>query len=230
MTESSADLDATLLSGEHRVFSTTKHWMAPVADSRWAILLLVGAALLAWLQPEDSGAITGFLADLAGFAKVVLLIGGLGWIAYNVVAWRTSRFAVTNRRVLGRDGLLRRRSTDTLLSSISDVQSEVPFLGRTFGYGTIRILSAAGRSGSDRFSTIRDVEGFKQAVLEQKAGQEAQAPSAAAATASAPAPTATTGTSAEATEALANLARLRDAGAITNEEFEAKKIELLNRI
>jgi hypothetical protein len=106
----------------------------------------------------------------------------------------------------------------------------VPFLGRTFGYGTIRILSAAGRSGSDRFSTIRDVEGFKQAVLEQKAGQEAQAPSAAAATASAPAPTATTGTSAEATEALANLARLRDAGAITNEEFEAKKIELLNRI
>jgi uncharacterized membrane protein YdbT with pleckstrin-like domain len=230
MTESSADLDATLLSGEHRVFSTTKHWMAPVADSRWAILLLVGAALLAWLQPEDSGAITGFLADLAGFAKVVLLIGGLGWIAYNVVAWRTSRFAVTNRRVLGRDGLLRRRSTDTLLSSISDVQSEVPFLGRTFGYGTIRILSAAGRSGSDRFSTIRDVEGFKQAVLEQKAGQEAQAPSAAAATASAPAPTATTGTSAEATEALANLARLRDAGAITNDEFEAKKIELLNRI
>jgi uncharacterized membrane protein YdbT with pleckstrin-like domain len=230
MTESSADLDAKLISGEEVVFATRKHWMAPVADSRWAILLLVGAALLAWLQPEDSGAITGFLADLAGFAKVVLLIGGLGWIAYNVVAWRTSRFAVTNRRVLGRDGLLRRRSTDTLLSSISDVQSEVPFLGRTFGYGTIRILSAAGRSGSDRFSTIRDVEGFKQAVLEQKAGQEAQAPSAAAATASAPAPTATTGTSAEATEALANLARLRDAGAITNEEFEAKKIELLNRI
>jgi uncharacterized membrane protein YdbT with pleckstrin-like domain len=227
MSESSPDLESTLLSGEHLVFSTTKHWMAPVADSRWAILLLVGAALLAWLQPENSGAITGFLADLTGFAKVVLLVIGLVWVGYNVVAWRTSRFAVTNRRVLGRDGLLRRRSTDTLLSSISDVQSEVPFLGRTFGYGTIRILSAAGRSGSDRFSTIRDVEGFKQAVLEQKAGQEAQGPPAAAA---APAVRSATGTSAEATEALAGLARLRDAGAITNEEFEAKKAELLNRI
>ena len=95
-------------------------------------------SLLAWLAPENNGAITGFLADAMGFVKVLLLIGGIGSIVYNVVAWRTAHYSVTNRRVLGRDGLIRRRSTDTMLSSINDVQLETSVLGRSLGTGTSR--------------------------------------------------------------------------------------------
>ena len=168
MSTPASGIQGNLIAGETVEYQTTKHWMAPVADSKWAILLLLGALLLAWLAPENNGAITGFLADAMGFVKVLLLIGGIGSIAYNIVAWRTASYTVTNRRVLGRDGLLRRRSTDTMLASINDVQLDTSVLGRSLGYGDIKIMSSSGRVGADAFTSVEHVEAFKQHVMEAK--------------------------------------------------------------
>ncbi len=138
---------------------------------------------------------------------------------------------MTNRRVLGTEGLLRRRSTDSLLTSISDVRVNVPFLGRGLGYGNIKILSSSGDAGGDTFTSMRAVDAFKKNLMEQKAGSGALAearsttPAAAAAPVVAAAPT-----SADLTKTLGDLAKLRDAGAITPEEYEAKKADLLSRI
>ena len=159
-------IEASLIDGEAVEYRTAKHWMAPVADSKWAIFLLLGALLIAWLAPENNGAITGFLADAMGFVKVLLLIGGIGSIVYNVVAWRTASYTVTSRRVLGRDGLIRRRSTDTMLASINDVRLETSVLGRCLGYGDIKIISSSGRVGADAFTSVEHVEAFKQHVME----------------------------------------------------------------
>ena len=223
---------ANLIAGETVEYETAKHWMAPVADSKWAVLLLLGALLLAWLAPENNGAITGFLADAMGFVKVLLLIGGIGSIAYNVVAWRTAHYSVTNRRVLGRDGLIRRRSTDTMLSSINDVQLETSVLGRSLGYGDIKILSSSGRVGTDAFTSVQQVEAFKQHVMEarERLAPATTTPSAAPPSAATPAPATPSATATDVTATLASLAQLRDSGAITAEEYEAKKAELLNRI
>ena len=54
-------------------------------------------------------------------AALVLVVGGVGWIVYNIIAWRTAEFAVTNMRVLREEGLASKRSSTTLLSSLSDV-------------------------------------------------------------------------------------------------------------
>lgn len=62
------------------------------------------------------------------------------------------------------------------------------------------------------------------------AAVQAVAQASAASIAAAPAPAPAPSTSADAMAALENLARLRDAGAITPEEFEAKKTELMARI
>ncbi len=233
MSTPASGIQGNLIAGETVEYQTTKHWMAPVADSKWAILLLLGALLLAWLAPENNGAITGFLADAMGFVKVLLLIAGIGSIAYNIVAWRTASYTVTNRRVLGRDGLLRRRSTDTMLASINDVQLDTSVLGRSLGYGDIKIMSSSGRVGADAFTSVEHVEAFKQHVMEAKEAL-ATAPSTASPApepAAAPAPAAPmAASSTDVTATLASLAQLRDSGAITAEEYEAKKAELLSRI
>jgi len=229
----SSGIQAGLITGETVEYKTTKHWMAPVADSKWAILLLLGALLLAWLAPENSGAITGFLADVMGLVKVVLLIGGIGSIVYNIVAWRTAEYSVTSRRVLGRDGLIRRRSTDTMLDAINDVRSETSMLGRALGYGDIRIISSSGRTGADAFTSVLNVDAFKQHVLEAKERLSAAlpAPTSAAPTPATPSvPEPASPTAQDLTATLESLARLRDTGAITAEEYEAKKAELLGRI
>ncbi len=228
-----ADLDERLITGESVVRSTSKHWIAPLGDSKWAILMIVGALIAAWLQGDSTSGVTGFVNRGLELVRLALFLGGIAWIVYNVVAWRTARYEVTNRRVLGTDGLLRRRSTDTLLTSIADVKTVIPWLGRMLRFGHVRIVSASGEAGADSFTNIRDVEPFKREILEQKTGAAAVAARPAAQESARPvstAPAPVAGAAAEITATLSELARLRDAGAITAAEYEAKKTELLARI
>jgi hypothetical protein len=94
---------------------------------------------------------------------------------------------------------------------------------------------------------MRDVEAFKKHMIEQKAGSGAlaearsgppaapapaaavAAPAAAAAGVAGPAAPAAS-SSADAMKTLGDLAKLRDSGAITPEEYEAKKTDILGRI
>jgi len=231
----SEDFDGQLIAGETVVARSTKHWMAPLADSKWAILAIIGVLILAWLQTSETNGIMGFFNRILGLAEVVLAIGALGSIVYNIVAWRTAVYGVTNQRVIGHDGLIRRRNYDTLLSSIADVKSMVSAVGRGLGYGNLTIMSASGQAGADTLTTIRDVEAFKKTIIEQKTGATATASQAVAqaivAAQAAPAVAAPAApTSAEITATLADLAKLRDSGAITDAEFEAKKADLLSRL
>jgi uncharacterized membrane protein YdbT with pleckstrin-like domain len=222
-----ADLDDRLISGERIVFSTTKHWFALAADSKWAILFIVVALAAGWLQSDSTSGIGGFLNRSLGLIQQGLWLGALGWIAYNVIAWRSAEYHVTNRRVLGQEGLIRRRQTDTLLASISDVKTAIPAIGRMLGYGNIRIVTSSGEAGVDNLTAIKDVQAFQRAILEEKSGASAVASAAPAAP---PASGESVSSSGEITATLGELAKLRDAGAITVEEFEAKKAELLARI
>ena len=220
--------DSRLMEGEEVVFQTNKHWMAPVADSWKAVLFILGSVVLAWLQPEQTDGIIGFVGRLIELLKLGLLFVGIGWIIYNVIAWRSAEYAVTNLRILGSDGLARKRTTDTLLTSVSDVRSRVTAIGKAMGgYGNIQIFTSSGEAGSDTFTTVREVEPFKRAILEQKTKAPAPAaPSAAAPAAAAPAAPPPP----DAMATLNNLAQMRDNGVITPEEFETKKQELLTRI
>ena len=227
-----ADIDAQLLTGEEVQFQTKKHWFAPLADSKWAILMILGSFVVAWLQTDATTGIVGFGNRILELIQLGLFFVGVGWIIYNFVAWSSAQYAVTNRRVFGREGLVHRRATDTLLTSVSDVRISVPMLGRMLGYGSIMIMSASGESGADSFTAVRQVDEFKRQILEQKTTISAAAGAAGAAGATGPAAQAAVAPagSADAMATLAGLAQLRDSGAITAEEYEAKKQEVMSRI
>lgn len=221
-----ADIDAKLLTGEEVVFQTKKHWFAPLSDSVRPILLILGSFVVAWLQTDATTGIVGFGNRVLELIELGLFLVGVGWIIYNIVAWTTAQYAVTNRRVFGKEGLVHSRSTDTLLTSVADVRTAIPFFGKMLGFGKISIMSASGESGSDTFTSVRKVEEFKQQILEQKTTNPGPAGGGVAAQA-APA-AAAPGSDAMAT--LAGLAKLRDDGAISPAEYEAKKQEVLSRI
>ena len=231
-----SDIDEGLIAGEKVVYRTEKHWIAPLADSKWAILMLIGVVVLAWLQPATREGFFSFVWRLVDLIQLGLFLGAIGWIVYNVVAWRTAEYGVTTMRVRGHEGLVKKRSTDSLLTSISDVQSKSGVVGRSLGFGNIRIMTASGDTGDDTFTSVKGMEEFKRALLEQKADAAmkppppvAAAPAAVVAApvvaAAAPAPPAP-----DPMTTISELAKLRDAGAISPAEFEAKKVELLARI
>jgi uncharacterized membrane protein YdbT with pleckstrin-like domain len=210
-----------LIPNERIIYETRKHWAAVVVDSIWAILLLLGAIVLTWLEGDSTSGITGFLNRVVDTLRLAAFLIGLGWIIYNIVAWRTAQFTVTNLRVFGHEGLLRRRESETLLTSLSDIQTSQGVLGRALGYGNIRIISAAGRPGTDTFTAVRDPTTFRRNIVEQKATFMQANGSSAATTAE---------SRAEAVQVLSQLASLRDAGAITQAEYETKRAEWVAKI
>ena len=229
-----------LIADETVIFATTKHWAAPIRDSVWGVLLLIGAFLIGWISPDAEGGLFGAISRFLDIIRTALVIFGLGQIIYNVLVWRSSAFAVTNLRVIRDEGFISKRTSTTLLNSVSDVQTRIGFIGARLGYGDILIFTQSGRAGRDRFTTITHPTEFRNALMAQKmgaataaAGAEAavtKRAAAAAVTAPAGAAPAAASSGAEAADALSRLADLRDRGAITPAEYDAKKTEILARI
>jgi len=226
-----SDIDEGLLKDERVITRTRKHWFAPVSDSGIAALMLVGVVVLAWIAPTQPTGLFTFVWRIVDLIQLGLFLGAIGWMVYNVVAWRTAEYAVTTLRVRGHEGLIKKRSTDSLLTSITDVMSKSGVIGRALGFGNIKILTASGDAGDDNFTSMKAPDAFKKSVLEQK-HEAALAPARAKTTESAApaAPAAAAATTADPMATIAQLAALRDSGAITVEEFESKKAELLSRI
>lgn len=232
------ELDQNLLTGEEIVFATRKHWFSPVRDSLLAVLIIIGTFLARGLTPDGDG-LFGTLGNIVDVIANIALIVSIAWIAWNIFAFFSANFGVTNMRVLRYEGIIQRRSSETLLGGIQDVRLREPGLGRMLGFGDVEIFTASGDAGRDRFSTIKDAGKMRTAVLEQKmqgpggamAPRPEAAPAPAPAPVAAPDPVAPPPPSADETAAtLASLAAMRDQGLITPEDFEAKKTELLSRM
>jgi uncharacterized membrane protein YdbT with pleckstrin-like domain len=216
----------SLIADESIVFQSEKHWIAPIRASLVAGLMVLGALILRAIAPSDQSGFFGWVGGVLDLIAIGLLLAGIAWIAYNIVAWRTAEFAVTNMRVLREEGLVRRRNSTTLLSSLSDVKTEVGFIGGRLGYGDIVILTTSGSAGEDRFLCITKPIELRKAIMEQKmAAEKPRAGSAAS-----PAPAAPSPSASDNAAALIGLAELRDQGLVTPEEYEAKKSEILARM
>jgi hypothetical protein len=227
-----SDWDTKLLNDEKVLFETEKHWAAPLWDSWIAILMILGSLVVAWLATDQTNGVMGFINRVLDLLRLGLFLGGLGVIAYNIVNWRTAKYAVTNMRVLAHEGLLRARESDTLLATLSDIRIKVPAVGKMLGFGDMMILTSSGEAGTDTFTTVRNVDQFKKVVFEQKNAQGDKQIDrlASAAKANVAAGAAPTSASASAAASLAQLAQLRDSGAITQADFDAKKADLLAKI
>lgn len=234
-----------MLANEEILLRSEKHWISPVRDSIVPVLLIIGGIILGNLRGDGEGPLS-FLGDILGWIQIGLIVVGAAMIVYNLVVWRSATFAVTNLRVLREEGLISKRSSATLLQSITDVKTKIPFLGSRLGFGDLEILTQGGEKGIDRFSSITEPGAFRDKVLNLKVAGAAAPPVAAAAPvapstpaptsaptdppAAAPQPSTTAAPAADDMANLTRLAELRDSGVITAEEYEVKKAEILSRI
>ena len=108
--------------------------------------------------------------NIAKILAYILMVGVLGTGLIAVIERRTSEFAVTNKRVLIKTGLIRRHSLETLLSKIESIGVDQSILGRILGFGTI-VISGTGGS-KEPFHRIADPMMFRRRVQEQIAAME----------------------------------------------------------
>ncbi len=216
--------DTLLADGERIALRTRQHWLATIIDGRvpWAIAL--ASLVVLWLT---LGLEAGGVRDILGWLVVAGLVVSLGWLVKVYWAWYAQDYIVTNRRVLKVEGIVNKRSADSSLEKINDAVLEQSLFGRIFGFGDLDILTAADVA-IDRYRMLTAAPAFKKEMLDQKHALELdlmRAPSPALRVAPP-----RSMSSDEVTKALGDLADLRDRGALSADEYEAKKRELLGRL
>jgi hypothetical protein len=226
--------DRLLSEGEDVILRTRQHWLALLVKAGYPILLFIAGIVLLFLSQYVSGTVH----DIVGYAVIAAIVISLLWLAKVYITWYSEDYLVTNRRVLKVEGIINKRSADSSLEKINDAVLEQDLLGRMLNYGDLDILTAADIA-VDRYRMLNRAPEFKREMLNQKHDLEGEfnrplpSPPLRAAPAAPPAPAAPARremSADEVTRALAGLADLRDRGAISPQEFEAKKSDLLARL
>jgi hypothetical protein len=221
--------DSLLADGERIALRTRQHWFATIVDGRIPWAIFVAAIVLLVLRLQISG--NDVLPTLLGYLVLVLLVVAIALLVRLYWAWYAQDYLVTNRRVIKVDGILNKHAADSSLEMINDAVLDQNLVGRIFGYGDLDIMTASEES-VDRYRMLDQAPGFKKTMLDQKHLLEAErnripGPPLRAGS---PPPAPRAMSADEVTKALGDLAALRDRGAITSDEFEAKKRELLARL
>jgi uncharacterized membrane protein YdbT with pleckstrin-like domain len=127
-----ASLEAHLLAGERMVRRSRPHW------------ILFGGPLLVGLTGVVLGAVLQITRQDYWYAGAAVVGLALLLAIGPALRYLSTEFAITDKRVIARLGLLQRRSLETLLSKIEAIEVEQDLTGRLLGYGTLVIVGTGG--------------------------------------------------------------------------------------
>ncbi len=206
--------------GETVVLDLKPHWWFFWKHIAAGAGLLV--ALIVWVGPLDS-------KKWAKYPLVIAIVVYAAFVVVKYLTWTYTHFVLTDRRVISRSGIISKRGTEVPLDRVNNIDFSQGLFERVIGAGDLSIESA-GKDGQSHFENVRHPDMVQQEIYRQmevnsrrQAGWHADA-IAQSAPRSAPAP------APDVADQISKLAALRDSGAITSEEYEAKKAELLDRM
>jgi len=139
-------IEENLAQGEKIAYRTSLHWMMLLGETLTVAISLpfLLKAFLLWKNPSSDQ----MEADLGLIACV--FIGGvlflIGFFMGVSDLWRlkTTHYAVTNKRLVLKLGLIDRRLVDTPLGKIESLTVKQGILGRIFNYGTLVLTYTGG--------------------------------------------------------------------------------------
>jgi uncharacterized membrane protein YdbT with pleckstrin-like domain len=195
-----------LSEGEELVLDLRPHWIALVWPLTEIALDVTGVALILAYMPDRWPSWVRWL--VVGVGAALIVVSAIP----KIVAWATSHFVVTTDRVVHRSGWFAKRSMEIPLENISDVRFSQGVVERLIGAGDL-VLESPGEFGQETFTNIRRPEVVQKAIYEMNEAnlRRMQSPHSPASVA----------------DELAKLARLRDGGVLSDEEFEVQKSHLL---
>jgi len=165
-------IEQNLMPGEEVILKAKLHWamfVSPAFVTGVGLLFFIVSFVIvsSVIVPVASRDNSGVSIVCFGFAGLVLLLGLLN-AARAVISYFTTELAVTNKRVIAKTGLLRRRSLEILLSKVESVGVNQPIMGRIFNYGTIVVAGTGGTKQG--FPNIVAPMDFRKRINTQIAG------------------------------------------------------------
>ncbi len=122
-------IESNLLPDEQIVYRARLHWIIFLKSFFVAVFVI---ALGAW------------------FLAMEPIVGGIGILLGLVIAappfvrYKTSEFGVTTKRVVFKEGLVRRRTLELLLKHVEAILVDQSVPGRIFNYGSVTLTGTGG--------------------------------------------------------------------------------------
>lgn len=198
---------------EKMLLITRQHWFVlfrTIVAEVLIILILIAASIAVSVAYPPAM----LLAPIIGLLLALFPVFGL---LRDILIWYNRQYIVTNRRVIQISGVINKNVVDSSLEKVNDVKMSQSFFGRIFDYGNVEILTAS-ELGVNQFQRIGDPVHFKTAMLnaKEKLGFEEDARIVKPAD--------------DIPTLIAKLDELRKHGIVSEEEFQAKKGELLAKM
>jgi membrane protein YdbS with pleckstrin-like domain len=207
---------------EHVVYDLRPHWWTLVPSVLVTLLVVVLASLAYGAMP--GGAFQGAARLVVQVVAVAVL---LVWVGPRVARWATTHLVLTTDRLIYRTGMVARYAREIPLERIDDVTYSQSLFGRLIGIGDLH-LQARGEQGQVLFEHVRDPKAVQLEIYHRM--EEATAPTPLARTPPRPYDPPAPGPPRTPLDDLERLAALHDRGLISDQEFERKKRDLLDRL
>jgi uncharacterized membrane protein YdbT with pleckstrin-like domain len=141
-------VDKHLLLGESITYRTTLHWKV----YRWpAFIAVLGIPLVYFAINSDHKPLAAIPVALAVIAFLAAFFQR-----------RASEYAVTNKRVIVKEGVMQSRSVELLLGKVESITVTQGLTGKLFGYGEVVITGSGGTK--EPFAGIQAPFDFRRAV------------------------------------------------------------------
>jgi len=149
-------LDKNLLAGEKILFRTKKHWIVFFPPVFWALV-----SIFLYFQTSPIFQSNSILKNFFLLPAIIALI----YLCNQWLVYYFSEFAITNIRIVMREGFFFRHTNDTRLSALASVDVVQGVIGQALDYGTVFINSFGGQK--DPFTDIDTPVKFKSVLQEQ---------------------------------------------------------------
>jgi len=207
--------------GEHVALDLRPHWWYFSRHILTGIPLVIAIILAIRV---DSSVLRYFVAAVS--------VGWAFWLLLKYISWTRTYFVVTDQRVVYRTGVISRHGVEIPLERINNLNFHQRIFERVIGAGDLEVQSA-GEQGTTLFENVRHPDGVQQEIYRQMEGdakRDAGRGASEIGKAVADAVKKGGGGGASIPEQIEQLAALRDKGTLTDEEFETKKAELLDKM
>ncbi len=155
-------IEKTLLDNEKVIHWTHPHWIIFIPAF---ITLLIAGIIYAYGSQIDFLNSTLFMVRVYEGLALFCLVIGLYSFTKAYIAYESSEYGVTNKRVLMKVGLLDRSSLEIFLDKIEAVHVDQTFTGRIFGYGSIIITGTGG--SKDYFLNVPEPLDFRKMIQQE---------------------------------------------------------------
>ncbi|MGB9357487.1 MAG: PH domain-containing protein [Acidimicrobiia bacterium] len=191
-----------------------QHWKLLIVPIAWFVLALIIIGVIAWIVPD------GDAWDWVQLALTLAVVGAAIWFVVRpIVSWLTTRYVLTNERLVTRRGLIAKAGIEIPLENITNVNFSQTAIERMLGAGDL-LVESAGTTGQSEFKNIPRPDTFasllykvrEERAVSMQGGTVIQAKDS------------------DPTEQLQRLKKLHEDGILTDEEYQAKRQKLVDEI